>query len=511
MKANHVFVWHNSSEVPEVYQSFVETFAGLKGDLPIKLYTPDEEDYLSITRDDIIPNAISRSHSVIMLLSGKENVEEADFVRVIENIAFSPRRLVISPVFLRPSAKEWWRNNVEVKIESLRNQCVEPIEIWSNDEPAVLTGSERNSACVRRIEDLRRRIQTKVRELETTASTISAPEWADARGRDIVILSAAPECSELQNELMNAFIILPTERRVTPIIWPKSQELVRNLLKQPVLFVRIVVGTKYVPLTDADFRREIRAALGLDKIDFGPFWEAITKSFRLDWAPKAPKSRPPECPPPEATDVSTISTSIVCTGISSIEVASEIGRYLGVVKPSPPLVGYITIILNPDRSSLVPNAQAFESNVKRGLSDALTEALQNRVHPAEPDLQPYHMDGYEVMIEKEISSGRVPIILADDLASSAQKPDIVEVLKLWEARIRTVSKKPSKTKNIIRGALIYFNAEEYKAVAQFRNDELKFWFPLVVDGEGNIAANQLRAMTSAVSNAFPNPTLPYRI
>src|SRR5262249_40114831 len=263
MKAKQVFIWHSVSEVSEVsevYRSFNKTFGGPKGDLQIKLYEPDEDDSWSITRDEIIPNAVSRSHSVIMLLNGRENVEEADFVRLFESIAFSPRRIVISPVFLRPSAKDWWRENVETKIESLRNQCISPIEIWSKgNEPALLMGSERDSACVRLVEELRKRIEAKVRELEGTDLVISPPGWGAAQGREVLILSSVgQEYSELENELRNALIALP--KRVRPIIWsgkwqtPFSQAAVGSLFEQPVLFVRIVTDTTYNPSTDVDFR-----------------------------------------------------------------------------------------------------------------------------------------------------------------------------------------------------------------------------------------------------------------
>jgi hypothetical protein len=506
-----VFIWHNASEVSEVYRSFRDIFGGSKGDLQIKLHEPDEDDSLSITRDDMIPNAISRSNSVIMLLGGKEKAEEPDVVRLFESIAFSRRRIVISPVFLRPSAKKWWCQNIEIKIESLRDQCVDPIDIWSQDEPALLTGNETDSRCVRRVEELRRRIEAKVRELERTDSTICPPEWGRARDQQIIILSSVgPEYSELERELRNALISLPNP--VVPIIWsdqwqaPSSQAASRGLFEKPVLLVRIVADTKYTPLTDIDFRRDIRSALGLCNIDFGRHWDAITKSLRLDWAPKVRKLPPSEDTSSTSTSSDTSNSSIVCAGINSAEAAAEIGRYLGIVKPAPPRVGYITIIQNPDRSKLVPNAEAFESNLKCELRNALRDALRDRVNPADPDLFSYHMSGYEVMIEKEIRSGRVPIILADDLASSAQRPDIVQVLKLWEARIRTATQKESKMTDIIRGAIIYFNADDYRELAQFPNEEIQSWFPLVVDDGGRIASSQLRAMTSAVTRAYPKPS-----
>ena len=160
-------------------------------------------------------------------------------------------------------------------------------------------------------------------------------------------------------------------------------------------------------------------------------------------------------------------------GISGTELAHEIGRYLGVIKPAPPSVGYITIKMNSDRSKLVPNAETFESNLQRGLKAALADVLRDRTTPAEPELSAYHSGGFEVMIEKTIQSGRVPIILADDLASSAQRPDIFEVLKLWEARIRTAVGNGRKPKEIIRGVLIYFHADDYKEVAQFSLEEIR--------------------------------------
>jgi hypothetical protein len=514
MASNQVFIWHNNSEVSEIYESFIEVFSGQKPSMQIKLYIPDSDDALIMTRDEIIPSSVARSHSVIMLLSDKEDVQNPDFIRLIENIAFSPRPIVISPVFVRPAAKEWWSDNVSRKIEGLRRQCLEPLEIWSEEaEPAVLTGKDKDSKCVRLVEQLRKNIEAKVRELQPIRPSVFTPEWGFARGRPIFLLSSVgEEYSELETALKTELLRLSPDKPVVPIIWsgkwqsPGSQSVSGDVLKRPALFVRIVADSTYAPRKDVDLWRDIRTALGLSDIDFSSHWESFNDSLRLDWAPKAPRrllSSEPGGASGNETN-SFLSTSTGLLGISSIEVAHEIGRHLGVIKPAPPSVGYITIKMNSDRSKLVPNAEVFESNLQRSLRVALADVLRDRATPAEPELFPYHCGGYEAMIERAIQSGRVPIILADDLASSAQRPGIVEVLRLWEARIRTAAGNRRKPKEIIRGVLIYFHADDYKEVAQFPLEEIRDWYPLVIDDGGEIASSQLNAMTSAVSRAFPD-------
>jgi hypothetical protein len=503
-KPDQVFIWHCLSEVPDIYRDFRDAFAGPRGGIPVRLYDPDEDDSFSITRDEIIPNAVAQCHTVVMLLAGNETVDSIEFIQLLQSVADAPRRIVLSLVFLRPLGKEWWYTNVEPKIESLRAHFVSPVEIWSRElEPAVLTGDQKNSICVRRVEDLRRRIEAKVREFDATPMALGSPEWGAASGRQIILLSpTGVGPTDFGADLTSAIFALPTPngQRVVPISWPagwqerSSQRAYYDLLTQPAIFVRIIGDASHaqVSQSDEDFRKDIRTALGLDAIDFSLRWDSIVRSLRIDWAPNA-----------RGVTQSEASSSLMRAGVGAGELALELGRALGIVKRAPPRVGYITITLNDYRSKLVPNAETFEGNLKAGLREALKKVLGDRVNPTDPEVRPYHLDSYEIMIDKEIQSGTIPILLADDLATSAQGPDIDKVAKGWETRIRMAIGKVGKAKKVIRGALIYSRAEDYKGEAKLRDPELDSWFPLVINDEGKIAENQLTALTSEVRKSFP--------
>jgi hypothetical protein len=295
--------------------------------------------------------------------------------------------------------------------------------------------------------------------------------------------------------------MLPTidGHRISPISWPagwqqeSSQRPLADLLDRPAVFVKIIgeSSNTYVPQADPEFRKDVRVALGLSGIDFGTRWVSIVNSLRYDWAPNA-----------RVGVASDNMTSIARAGVSASQLAMELGRALGQVKRAPPRVGYITIARNEYRSKLVPNAEVFEGNLKAMLSEALRKVLRDRVNPEDPEIWDYHLDSYERMIEKEVRSGTIPILLADDLASTAQGRDIDKVAKGWETCIRIAIGKVGRSKKVIRGALIYTRAEEYKDVARLKDPDLNLWFPLVVNDDGQIAENQLIALTSEVQKSF---------
>jgi hypothetical protein len=503
-KPDQVFVWHCGSELPSVYDGFRDTFAGPKGGIQLGLYDPQGDDDMSITHDDIIPNAVKRSYAVIILLTGKETVG-GELYQLLQSIADAPYPMTLALVFLYPTAKEWWLANVEPNIESLRSQFVEPIDVWSEaQEPAVLTGQTRDVERVRRIEGLRKRIESKVRELTAFRMTPVAPAWGSAKGRDVLLLSSGTADSDNFATSLSAALLSMPDVRTVP--WPKwqersSQTSFRDLLKRPVLFVRVVTDAAYTQISAAEFRRTIRAAIGLSDLDFGMHWNSMKNSLRLDWAPNARKSSSGN---PSDSGSSNDGTQFASLGTSATDMSLEIGRCLGIVKPAPPRVGFITISRDNARKTLVPNPETFENNLKIALRQALRDALQGRVNPAEPEIRDYHED-FDLMIEKAIGSGRIPVLLADDLSSSAQRPPVEEILKRWEAHICTTVAKKSRSTKVIKGALIYFNAADFEGLASIPYNDLQSWYPLVVDDAGAIAPKQLEAMTLAVKAAFPDP------
>jgi hypothetical protein len=497
-KPDMIFIWHSAMEVPVVYESFVQAFVG-KRSIPIVDYDPDGGDTDSVTREEIIPSAVARSHTVIMLLSGDEK-EDGEFGRLLQSIAYAPHRVAFATVFLRKAAKDWWSAKVDPRIQGLIDRRAGAIEAWSpldDRKAASFSGQNMDTTCVTRVQELRRSIETKVRELDVFPSGASAATWRGFEGRRVILLSPREqEHAALERDLTSELGALPDGQTVIPINWPagwqerSSQAHYIHLFGQPALFVRIIAHASIdkASQADADFWRDVHGAIGLGDIDFGEQWNAIVRSSRFDWAPNVGQVA--------TSDSSTFSMR---AGISAKVLALEIGRTLGLVKPAPPRVSYITIARDKIRSTLVSDPETFEANLNKGLRDALKTVLEEHCTPAELNIIPYHQKSYEEMIDKEIRSSTIPVLLADDLWRSAQKPDIVDVLKAWETRIAKVG----DGRKVVRGALIRSRFADYVGTAGFPQDEIRSWFPLVIDGAGKFAdADQLQALTEAVSKGF---------
>jgi hypothetical protein len=515
-KPDQVFIWHGRFEFETDYAGFKDAYVGDRT-VSVRLhpYEPDAVNTESDTAADIIPNQIARSSAVVLLLSGSEEREPKifdEFTRLLQGVANAPHRIIFTAVFLRKAGKDWWTDKIEPRIVGLTEQQVESIEAWSSqdpEKPSEFSGRERDNSVTRRIEDLRKKIEAKIRFFADLPPP-AFPGWGSLEGSVVILLlPKESESSVDADSLVGALGELPYidhAAPIIPIIWdtgwqePSSQKQWRYLFKphpqpnggnglKPALFIRIIADAGgQISEFDGGFRQDVQRAIGLGDIEFGPEWVQISKSIWFDWAPHA--VRPQDG-----------SGSPIRAGMIPRDVALEIGRVLKKVMRAPPRVSYMAIERGDGRGKSVPDPQTFEQNLRENIREALAEVLMGYCAPPQPGLWAYN-GKFDQMIKKEIKKETIPILLADDLAASAQL-DIEEIAMMWENVIKNIATELSKNKTIFRAALIYSGYEDYNGIDRFSRSELYPWFPLAVDKEGNITNKaQIDNLTNAVKKVY---------